>query len=61
MEKESTSTKILNMFQQVCIKSQLRFLGDPYTGSTGALMRTSEKDGHLKAGHDKAFKPAKTV
>jgi len=24
-------------------------------------MRTSEKDGHLKAGHDKAFKPAKTV
>ncbi len=22
-------------------------------------MRTSEKDGHIKAGHDKAFKPAK--
>jgi len=24
-------------------------------------MRTSEKDGHIKAGHDKAFKPAKNV
>lgn len=61
MEKESTSTKILNMFQQVCLKSLLSFLGDPFKESSGALMRTSEKDGHLKAGHDKAFKPAKTV
>ena len=24
-------------------------------------MRTEVKDGHIKAGHDKAFKPAKTV
>lgn len=25
------------------------------------MMRSSTKDGHLKAGHDRAFKPAKTV
>ena len=25
------------------------------------MMRTTEKNGHLKAGHDKEFKPAKVV
>jgi len=25
------------------------------------MMRSEVKDGHIKAGHDKAFKPAKTV
>ena len=33
-------------------------IGDPFKES-GFQMRTSEKDGHIKAGHDKEFKPAK--
>ncbi len=36
-------------------------LGDPFKEAGGAVMRTSVKDGHIKAGHDKDFKPAKTV
>lgn len=35
-------------------------IGDPFK-EPGLAMRTSVKDGHLKAGHDKAFKPAKHV
>lgn len=36
-------------------------IGDPFKEAAGAVMRTSVKDGHIKAGHDKDFKPAKTV
>jgi hypothetical protein len=39
----------------------LKVLGDPFKEAVGAVMRTSVKDGHIKAGHDKDFKPAKTV
>jgi len=35
-------------------------IGDPYK-EPGLAMRTSVKDGHLKAGHDKAFIPTKHV
>jgi len=35
-------------------------IGDPFK-EPGLAMRTSVKDGHLKAGHDKPFKPAKHV
>ena len=35
-------------------------IGDPFKEAT-LQMRVSEKDGHLKAGHDKAFAPAKHV
>ncbi len=35
-------------------------VGDPYRmRSANDAMRTVVKDGHLKAGHDAAFKPAK--
>jgi hypothetical protein len=35
-------------------------VGDPYRmRSANDAMRTMVKDGHLKAGHDVAFKPAK--
>jgi len=35
-------------------------IGDPFK-EAAFQMRCSEKDGHIKAGHDKAFKPAKLV
>lgn len=36
-------------------------LGDPFKEAPIAVGRFTVKDGHLKAGHDKVFKPAKTV
>jgi hypothetical protein len=36
-------------------------LGNPFKEATLNLERTMVKDGHIKAGHDKAFKPAKIV
>ena len=37
------------------------FVGEPFKEAALSMMRTTEKDGHLKAGHDKNFRPAKTV
>lgn len=34
---------------------------DPFKKPLDRVMRTSEHDGHKKAGHDVAFKPAKHV
>ena len=36
-------------------------IGDPFKMTNSKSMRTIIKDGHLKAGHEKAFFPAKTV
>ena len=36
-------------------------IDDPFVMAGKMAMRNFEKDGHLKAGHDKAFKPAKMV
>ena len=36
-------------------------IGDPFKMTNSKSMRTMIKDGHLKAGHEKAFFPAKTV
>lgn len=36
-------------------------IGDPYKEAGKVPMRTTKKDGHKEAGHDLAFKPAKTV
>lgn len=36
-------------------------LGDTFKEAAQSMMRSEVKDGHIKAGHDKAFKPAKTV
>lgn len=33
--------------------------GDPFKAAAIGMTRTTKKDGHLAAGHDKAFKPAK--
>ena len=36
--------------------------GNPFkVAALGSMSRTVVKDGHLKAGHDVAFKPSKTV
>jgi hypothetical protein len=36
--------------------------GDPFRDpGRGGAMRTSKKDGHKEAGHDAAFKPAKSI
>ena len=36
-------------------------IGNPFKEAPQSLARTMVKDGHIKAGHDKAFKPAKIV
>ena len=37
------------------------FAGDPYKDAGKLQMRAPKKEGHKEAGHDHAFKPAKTV
>lgn len=36
-------------------------VGDPFIMTGKMAMRPFTKDGHLKAGHEKAFKPAKII
>jgi hypothetical protein len=36
-------------------------VGDPFIMAGKMAMRSFTKDGHLKAGHEKAFKPAKII
>ena len=36
-------------------------IGDPYSDAGKFKMRAAKKDGHIAAGHDANFKPAKTV
>ena len=36
-------------------------VGDPYKNPGSLKMRESKKDGHKDAGHDMAFKPAKSI
>jgi len=36
-------------------------LGDTFREAATKILRSETKDGHLKAGHDRAFRPAKVV
>jgi len=36
-------------------------IGDPFIMAGKMAMRSFSKDGHLKAGHEKVFKPAKII
>ena len=58
-----TSKKLRTILRLVRLRfeSDVFSLGDPFKEAPIAVGRFTVKDGHLKAGHDKVFKPAKTV
>jgi hypothetical protein len=46
------------VLQLLCV---LKISGDPFKEAGKLAMRNLKKDGHKEAGHDLAFKPAKSV
>lgn len=59
-QSQNTSQSVSSAHQKF-LRKQTLCLGNPFKEATLNLERTMVKDGHIKAGHDKAFKPAKIV